>query len=309
MSLVKGMLLPLPTAFDEDGAVDEKMTRALVDFYVGAGVHGLFVNGSFGNGPAMTQEERLRVAAFCLDQVKGRVPVIVHIGTPEPRTAIELGKAALAKGADAVGIVGPYYYSDKSPAEVRLHFREIGKAIKAPILLYNNTKYQGYPIGPQLMAQLVEDSPQIFGTKLGMGGIDEALEYIRAINPSFAVFALASSLYPGMLVGITGTISPPLALYPEVGVKLVEAINAGNHPESLRLQELVIDFHATLLELMKKFGRGAFTVGLRMRGLNVKKYPRWPVIEVPEDSKARVQALIHKVDAALAKPKLEAVRA
>lgn len=299
MSLVRGMLLPLPTLFEEDGSIDEKSTRALIDFYVDAKVHGLFICGSFGQGPAMTHEERIRVARFALDQIGGRVPALVHAGAPEPRTAIELAKDALDAGADGVGFVGPYYYSDKSPAEVKLHFREIGNAIDAPILMYNNTKYQGYPINAKLMAELVAETPQIFGAKLGMGGIDEVLEYKRAIGEDFAVFGLASGLYPGMLVGLTGSISPPLAMFPELGVALVAAIDRGDNDESLRLQKAVIDIHATTIELMKMYGRGAFTVGLRLRRITVKKYPRWPVVDVPEEAQDRIRQVIDKASAAL----------
>ena len=79
--MIRGVLLPIITPFDEKVRVDEQIMRALVDFHIKAGVQGLFVLGSTGQGPAMTIEERKQAAAIALDQARSRVPVIIHIGT------------------------------------------------------------------------------------------------------------------------------------------------------------------------------------------------------------------------------------
>lgn len=289
MQGIRGMLLPLPTVFREDGSLDEALMRDLTAHYIGSGVQALFVGGSYGQGPALDTDERKRLAEVVLAEAKGRLPVVVHVGTADPYTTIELGRHALAAGAEALGVVGPYYYADRTPAEVRAHFRLLGRELQAPLLLYNNPKYSGYPMGPELVAQLVAESPQIFGAKIAMGTIDEALQYREAIGREFKPFALASSLYPGMLVGIAGTVSPPLTLCPELGVRLVAAIDEGDHAEALRLQVAVIEMHAALLDLMRRYGRGIYGAGLRELGFAVKQYPRWPVPEIPGEGIERLR--------------------
>ena len=91
--MIRGVLLPIITPFDEKVRVDEQMMRQLVDFHIKAGVQGLFVLGSTGQGPAMTIEERKQTAAIALDQAKSRVPVIIHVGTADAGSAVELARA------------------------------------------------------------------------------------------------------------------------------------------------------------------------------------------------------------------------
>src|SRR5258705_12784813 len=61
MDKIRGLVLPLPTVFESDGRVDEPVMREMVDFYIGAGVHALFVGGSMGQCAALTQDERKRL--------------------------------------------------------------------------------------------------------------------------------------------------------------------------------------------------------------------------------------------------------
>ena len=100
---IRGIVLPSPTVFLEDGSVDEKLMRELTEWFVACGVHAFFVLGSYGQGPAMTPEERKEVAEIIVQQVKHRVPVIVHVGAVDPFTAINLAKHAKAIGADGIG--------------------------------------------------------------------------------------------------------------------------------------------------------------------------------------------------------------
>ena len=138
--MIRGVLLPIITPFDDKVRVDEEMMRRLVDFHVEAGVQGLFVLGSTGQGPAMTIEERKQTAAIALDQAKKRVPVVIHIGTADAWSTTELGVHAAANGADAVAIVPPYYYSDHSEFEILAHYKAVHQAVSLPIYIYENPK-------------------------------------------------------------------------------------------------------------------------------------------------------------------------
>lgn len=276
MEQVRGIVLPSPTVFFDDGRVDEKLMDELTDWYLACGVHAFFVLGSYGQGPAMTPDERKKVAEIIIRRVKHRVPVVVHVGAVDPYTAIDLGKHAKAIGAEAVGHVGPYYYADRSEYEIVEHFKMVDRALGMPILVYNNPRYSGYNIHPNFMARLVEAVPHIFGAKLAMGSVDEAMAYMKLVKAPFATFALASNLVSAMSVGVAGTISPPLAVTPEVGVELVRAIDAGKAEEALALQKTVIRVHDIFLRLAGPFGRSIYCEAMRLRGFDVKMYPRWP---------------------------------
>jgi dihydrodipicolinate synthase/N-acetylneuraminate lyase len=224
----------------------------------------------------MAPDERKRVAEIVVHQAKHRVPCVVHVGAVDPFTAIDLGKHAKSIGAQAIGHVGPYYYADRSEYEIIEHFKMVDRAVELPILVYNNPRYSGYNIHPEFMARLVDAVPNIFGAKLAMGSVDEAMAYMKIVSKPFAPFALASNLVSAMSVGVAGTISPPLAVTPELGVDLVRAIDAGTAEEALALQTKVIRIHDIFLRLAGPFGRTIYCEAMRLRGFDVKMYPRWP---------------------------------
>jgi dihydrodipicolinate synthase/N-acetylneuraminate lyase len=301
MDQIRGMVLPLPTVFDHAGQIDKPVMRQMIDYYVASGINAIFVGGSMGQGMAMTQEERKALFELSVEAVNNRVPVLAHVGTADPYTTIDLGKHALKVGADALAIVGPYYYSDRSHAELRAHFKMVGEALQAPILLYNNPKYQGYPMPGELMKSLVEVAPQIFGCKMALGSINEMIVYQGTLGAGFRLFAMASSLFPGLRFGLGGTISPPLTLCPEIGVACVRASDEGDDARALELQRAICDLQGALVspEVRKVCGRAVFFAGLRELGFDVKIYPRWPVAEVPAEGFQRIRATLERARSAL----------
>jgi dihydrodipicolinate synthase/N-acetylneuraminate lyase len=219
----------------------------------------------------------------------------VHIGAVDPFTAIELGKHAKSVGAEAVGHVGPYYYADRSEYEIIEHFKMVDRAVGMPTLVYNNPRYSGYKISPAFMADLVKAVPNIFGAKLAMGSVDEAMAYMKMVKAPFATFALASNLVSAMSVGVAGTISPPLAVTPELGVELVRAIDGGQVEQAVALQKTVIRIHDIFLRLAGPFGRTIYCEAMRLRGFGVKMYPRWPSKPLSHEAREELTQLFSEL--------------
>ena len=273
---VKGLVIPIPAVFDGKGEPDLAMMEKLTDWYLGAGVHGFFILGSQGQGPATTIEQRKAIAETVVRRVNKRVPCIVQIGAVEPYTSIELGHHAKEIGADGVGIVGPYYYSDRNEWELIEHYKVVDKEVNMPILLYNNPEYSGYPITPAMMAKMREAMPNIFAAKLAMGNIDQAVNYLRVLSREFVIFIPITQMLPGMLVGVAGSIAAgsPVTL-PEAGVQLIEAIWDKDLDRAQKIQVLLLE-HGERISPIRNYGRRITLEGLRLRGLAVKEYPRWP---------------------------------
>lgn len=293
-SAIRGMVMPVPTPFLENGEVDEKVFEELLDFYLNSGVNALFINGSYGQGPAMALEQRKRTAELAVKRVNHRMPVIIHVGTADPFTSSELGHHARSIGADAIGIVGPYYYSDHNEYEVIEHYRAVDQATQLPILVYNNPAYSGYNITPAMMARLVEAVPKTFGSKLAKGSIPEAQRYLRAVGKNFSLFAPASNMFPGMLVGIAGTISPPLSAAPEIGVKLVKAIDDGDWERATREQVKILEFLAATEPLFSSFGRSSQREALLLRGFDIKRFPRWQAKPLTDEARQTIRSSLEK---------------
>ncbi len=273
---VRGLVIPIPAVFDGKGEPDLPMIEKLTDWYLDAGVHAFFILGSQGQGPACRIDQRKAVAETVVRRVNGRAPCIVQVGAVEPYTSIELGLHAKQIGADAIGVVGPYYYSDRNEWELIEHYKMVDKAVGLPMLLYNNPEYSGYPIPPAMMAKLREAVPNIFAAKLAMGNIDQAVNYLRVLSRDFIIFIPITQMLPGMLLGVAGSIAAgtPVTV-PEAGVQLIEAVWAKDLDRAQKIQVLLLE-HGERLAPLRSYGRRITLEGLRLRGLAVKEYPRWP---------------------------------
>src|ERR1700709_950754 len=130
-----GSMPALVTPF-KDGKFDETGFRALVDWQIQSGSHGLVPVGTTGESPTLTHAEHRHVINVCIDENRGRVPVIAGAGSNNTVEAIELARHAEKAGADAVLVVTPYY---NKPTQEGLyqHFKAINDAIGIPIIIYN----------------------------------------------------------------------------------------------------------------------------------------------------------------------------
>jgi dihydrodipicolinate synthase/N-acetylneuraminate lyase len=298
---IRGMVMPVPTPFLENGDVDEKVFEELLDFYLASGINAFFINGSYGQGPAMSIEQRKRTAEIAVKRVNHRIPVMVHVGAVDPFTSSDLGVHARAIGADAAAIVGPYYYSDHNEYEVIEHFRVVDQATELPILIYNNPAYSGYNITPAMMARLKENVPRVFGTKLAKGSISEAQRYKAALGKDFLLFAPAGNVFPGMLLGITGTISPPLSAAPEIGVRLVQSIDKRDWEKATLDQVKILEYLGETEPLFSSYGRSSQCEALRLRGFDVKRFPRWPAKPLNEEAKQKIKVSLENLGLSIGK--------
>src|ERR1700727_453644 len=134
-TLFRGSFTALVTPF-KNGSIDEKAFRDLIDWQIAEGTSGLVPVGTTGESPTLSHDEHKEVVEWCVDQARGRVPVVAGAGSNSTKEAIDLARHAQAAGADAVLVVTPYY---NKPTQEGLyaHFKAINDAIGIPILIYN----------------------------------------------------------------------------------------------------------------------------------------------------------------------------
>src|SRR5436305_2731270 len=104
-----GVFVPMLTPLGADERVDEASLRRLVDFLVGAGVHGIWSMGTTGEFAGITETERARAVVATVEQVAGRVPVIANIGDSSTALALRHARHAANAGADALALTPPHY--------------------------------------------------------------------------------------------------------------------------------------------------------------------------------------------------------
>jgi dihydrodipicolinate synthase/N-acetylneuraminate lyase len=137
--MITGSLVPNITFFDAEGNLDIKKTKWHMRWMFEKGLDGLFLTGSYGAGPMMTNEERIEVfkgAKEVASEFEGKV-LLPHVGCIDTESTLELAKAADEIGVDGIGAVPPFYY--KHSEELIINFyREIVESVDTPVYAYNN---------------------------------------------------------------------------------------------------------------------------------------------------------------------------
>lgn len=274
---LKGIIPPLITIFDSEGKVDEKKYRELIEFQCNH-VHGLFVCGTYGSGPLMTKEERKYVLEIAVDQVKGRIPVIVHVGSSKPDEILELTLHAEKTGVDAIATVPPFYYG-YSQADIVRFFKWLLKEVNLPLYLYDNPKTTGLEIEIETLKELKE---------AGLTGIKDStfdLLYFYEIknNLGFDEFNYISGteayIVPSITIGASAAICGLANAFPEIVVELYNKTINKEYDEAFVLQEKV-----NHLREIQHYAESipAIHAMLKLRGID-GGFPKLPFVNTSEE--------------------------
>lgn len=235
LSAITGVLPALVTPFDENEDFDEGRMRAIVDFLINRGVNGLYVTGSTGEAFMMSPEERKRVLEVVTDEVKGRVPVIAHIGAISTHLSIDLARHAEKVGADALSSVPPFYWGFAQD-QVVSYYTDITAATDLPMCAYN-VPLAGL-FGFDLIKRLA-DIPGVQGIKYTAPTHFEIMRLKAEIGSDFIIYSGADEMaMSGLGFGADGIIGSFYNCIPEIFLGLYEAVRAGDTAEAKRLQEV-----------------------------------------------------------------------
>ncbi len=214
------------------GLLDEEALRAHARRLIAGGSSGLVPCGSTGEAATLTPAEYKRVVAVTLEEARGRVPVIAGVGTNATWRAVETAQTAAALGADALLGLVPYY-NKPTQEGLFLHFRELARSVKLPIVVYNIPSRCGVNLLPATLARLAKACPNIAAVKEAAGMVDQVSEILNACPPGFTVLSGDDSLtLPFMAVGAKGVISVVANIAPKESARLVSAMLAGKLSEA-----------------------------------------------------------------------------
>ena len=230
MQQIKGAITALVTPM-RDGRIDEQGLVDLIEFQIGAGIHGLVPCGTTGESATLDFDEHKRVIELTVQTVAGRVPVIAGTGANSTLEAIELTASAKKSGADAVLSVVPYY---NKPSQEGLfeHFKAILEAVDIPMVLYNVPGRTVTNMLPATVARLAV-LPGVIGIKEACGSLQQVSEVIQRCPRDFIVLSGDDfTAMPTVLIGGRGVISVVSNLAPAKMARMVEAALQGNLAEA-----------------------------------------------------------------------------
>lgn len=244
MKEIKGIIVPILTPMHEDETVNYEELVNQIERLIAAGVHGIFVFGTNGEGYILDEEEKAEIIRVAVKAVNGRVPVYAGTGCVSTRDTIRMSQKAKELGADVLSIITPSFAA-ASQEELIRHFETVANAVDMPILLYNIPARTGNALAPATVQKLSQVA-NIVGAKDSSGNFDNILQYIektRGGDKPFAVLSGNDSLILWtLLAGGNGAIAGCANVFPHTMVSIYENFTAGDLEGARRAQDSIRPF-------------------------------------------------------------------
>lgn len=242
--MFRGSIPALLTPF-RDEAFDESCFRDFVEWQISEGSHGLVPCGTTGESATLSDEEQARVIAACVDQAKGRVPVIAGCGSNSTAVAKRHVAAAAEAGADAALVVVPYYNRPNQEG-IYAHFAALAEASPIPIVIYNVPSRTVADISVETLGRLAA-LEKIVAVKDASGSLARVTAQRAACGEKFVQLSGNDDTALGqMAMGGAGCISVTANVAPRLCADFQNACLGGDWDEARRLQDLLYPLHAAL---------------------------------------------------------------
>lgn len=246
----EGVFPAVVTPMTPEGQINEDAFRKVIEFNIQAGVHGFWVAGGSGESILLDDEENQRLAEIVVDQSRGRVINIMHVGAPTTARAARLAEHAARSGVDAICCVPPFFYR-RTDEEMVEYYRVVAAAADLPLLVYNLPYSTGVEITPAMMQKIQDGVPQLAGLKhsaMTFGNVS-----------AFAQMGLqclignCRLMLPALISGATGCVDGPPSMFPEIWMELWDAYRGGDMERAKAAQSKAQEMIAGIFELGSGF--------------------------------------------------------
>lgn len=242
--MFSGSIPALVTPFDAVGGFAEAAFREFVEWQIAEGSSALVACGTTGEAATLSAEEHFHVVRVCVDQARGRVPVIAGAGSNDTRVAAANLHAAKDAGADAALMVPPYYNRPSQEGIFR-HFEALAADAPLPIILYNVPGRTVTDIQPATLIRIVQTFPALFvGVKDASGVLPRVTQHRLALGADFAQLSGNDDLALAYnALGGVGCISVTANVAPRLSADFQAACASGDHATALALHDRLYALH------------------------------------------------------------------
>lgn len=203
-------LIPaMVTPFQEEGSLDIVAIKSLAAYLINKqDCDGLLVNGTTGECPTTTMDERCQILTHAKDATQGTVPVLSGCGSNNTAQSIEQALAFAEARSDGLLLSTPYY-NKPSQAGLVAHFKAVATSVRQlPIMLYNIPSRTGVTIAPETMLTVHQACPNVVGVKQSLGCMETVTQIKTLLPASFHLWSGDDPLtLPMMSCGAQGVVS------------------------------------------------------------------------------------------------------
>lgn len=284
------LMTAMVTPFTPDGtAVDHEAAARLAVYLVDEQRNDtVLVNGTTGESPTTTDEEKAALVRTVVDAVGGRAKVLAGAGTNDTRHTCGLARQAADAGADGLLVVTPYYSRPPQDAVVA-HFLAVADATDLPIVMYDIPHRAGVPIGTDSLIRLAEH-PRIVGVKDAKGQPVASAQVMAATDLAYYAGDDAM-LLPLLAVGGVGLVGTSTHFTGARTAAVIDAWLRGDTAHSIELYRSLLGVYTGVFATQG--------VMLVKAGLAARGFDRWPVrLPLLDASEAERVAFVACLDAA-----------
>ena len=219
------------TPMTSSGDVDLGKIPAVVDHLVNAGLAGIFVCGSTGEGSSLTSAERMAVNRAYIAAARGRITVITHVGHTSIKESQALAADAQSAGAAAIGSLAPFYFKPPDVDTLVDGCRDVAAAApKLPFFYYQIPSLTGVALkASEFLARGAERIPTLAGVKFTHEDLMDYLECLRMHDGRFqALFGRDEMLLAALATGATGAVGSTYNFIAPLFHNVIAAFKAGD---------------------------------------------------------------------------------
>lgn len=235
--LFKGIMPALITPLNDDSTVRVETVAPLMNWMIGQGVEGFYVLGATGEGAALAECERMRMAEAAADVAKNAgKKMILHVGAADTQSAKRLAKHAAEVGADAISSVYPSFFCHYTADEALDYYRALVDAAGIPMMGYCTPMIRGVDV--VTFVERLMKIEGVIGVKYTFPNYYDmfCIKHINGGNIN-VINGPDETLLAGLSMGADGGIGSTYNLMADRYVKLYQAVQSNDLKTAFALQE------------------------------------------------------------------------
>lgn len=263
---LSGLIAATFTPMTREGEVSCGPIADIVERLIADGVQGLYVCGSTGEGPSMTTDERMQVAAAYIEAVRGRIPVVVQVGHNAVADARRLAQHAASFGAEGISAVPPSYFRIADVSTLVDTMAAIAEAAPAtPFYYYHIPQLSGVGFdAAEIMEVAAEKIPTLAGIKFSHTQVDMLIRCRSLQDGRFAtLFGVDEMLLSAWAAGCDGAVGSTYNFMAPRYLKMLAAFEAGRIDEARAMQRKAT---AVTRRIVAKHGVSGLKAAMAMIG-------------------------------------------
>lgn len=242
---MSGVIPPMITPFAADDTIARDLLRGESEYMLQAGVDGIVVAGSTGEGAGMSAEEIYEAVAVVTETVSGRVPVLCGVIADTTEEAVRLGIAARKAGAVGLQVPPPHFHVGISTAVLSRYYRGITDGAGLPLIIYNVIPWA--QVAVDSLEQLTAENQSIIGIKQSGANIHALSTLLAFFKGRIRIYSAIDDLvYPSFMLGADGTISGTSSVFPIETVALWNWVQRGDTERAFSLHQRLLPIWRSL---------------------------------------------------------------